>query len=132
MTDSEISEDESSIGEELAIPGSSQGRIHHRTARPGTAFIPHDILKNHKLVSLAARMQLSPAEQTAYMQAIIEESGGDSNKIAVLYATAERSRREVGELIATGVRMEWKCPEFTSVHWDSKLTHTLTKYLILM
>ena len=127
MTDSETSGDESSMDQELVIPDSSQRKTHHRTARPGTAaFIPHDILKNPKLVSLAARMQLSPAEQAAYTQAIIEESGGDNNKIAVSYATADRSRHEIGEKIATGVRMEWKCPEFTSVHWDSKLIHTLT------
>lgn len=127
LLDSESSQDEDNNDEVLAIPGPSTSGTHHRVARPGTAaFIPHDILKNPRLVSLAARMKLSPAEQAAYTQAIVEESGGDSSKIAVSYATADRSRRKVTENIATTVREQWKAPGYASLHWDSKLMGSLT------
>ena len=53
-------------------------------------------------------------------------SGGDNSKIAVSYATADRSQRKVAEKIATAVREEWKPPNFASLHWDSKLMGTLT------
>jgi len=127
LADSESSQDEEDPGEDLVTPpGPPLIKTHHRAARPGTAaFIPHDILKSPKLVSLATRMKLSPAEQAAYTQAIVEECGGDKTKIAVSYATADRSRREVGEKIATAVREEWKPPTYVSLHWDSKLIGTL-------
>ena len=35
------------------------------------AFIPHDILKNPNLLSLATRMKLTPAEPSAYTEAIV-------------------------------------------------------------
>jgi hypothetical protein len=127
LADSESSQDEDDNSKDLVTPAPSQGKTHHRVARPGTAaFISHDILENPKLVSLATRIKLSPAEQAAYTQAIIEESGGDNSKIAVSYATADRSRRKVAEKIATAVREEWKPPNFASLHWDSKLMGTLT------
>ena len=129
LADSESSQDEDDSNKDFAFatPGPSTGKTHHRVARPGTvAFISPDILKNPKLVSLAARMKLSPAEQAAYTQTIIEESGGDCSKIASSYATADRSRRKVAEKIATAVRDEWNPPKYASLHWDSKLMGTLT------
>lgn len=101
-------------------------KSHHRTARPGTsAFVPHDILKSPKLVSLATRIKLSPTEQAAYTKAIIQECGGDPSKIAASYSTADRSRRQVGGEIAKSIREQWYPPEYISLHWDSKLLHTL-------
>jgi hypothetical protein len=127
LTDSESGSDEDVNADDLAIASTSQAKTHHRVARPGTAaFIPHDILKSPKLVSLATRMKLSPAEQAAYTEAIIEESGGDKSKISISYATADRSRRKVGEKIATAVRETWKPPKLASLHWDSKLMGSLT------
>ena len=62
-------------------------------------------------------MKFSPAEQAAYTQAIIEECGGDKNKISVSYVTANRSRRKVGETIATAVLRRVDNPKlcFTSL-----------------
>ena len=40
-------------------------------------------------------MKISPAQHSALTEAIIEESGGDTDKVAVSYATADRYRRMV-------------------------------------
>ena len=97
----------------MAVPRSLQGKTHHRVTHLGTiAFSPHDILKNPKLVSLATRIKLSPAEQAAYTQSIIEASASDNSKIAVSYAI-----RIVGEKIATAAREQWKPPNFAPPHW---------------
>ena len=79
-----------------------------------------------QLGSLATRIKLSPAEQVAYIRAIIEEFGGDNSRVVVSYATADRSRREVGEKIAPAVSKEWKPSNFVSLYWDLKLLVTLT------
>jgi len=125
LADSDSSQDEDDNSDNFVIP--SQRKSHRRAVRLGTsAFIPHDILKSPKLVSLATRIKLSPAEQAAYTQAIVEECSGNQNKVAVSYATADRSRRQVGEKIAAGIREEWTPPTYASLHWDSKLMGTLS------
>ena len=58
-------------------------RKHRRTARTGAAgFIPHDILKRPKLVALATRLKMTPAQQAIYTEALIEEAGGDPTKVS--------------------------------------------------
>jgi hypothetical protein len=99
-----------------------------------TAFIPHNILKSTKLVSLATRMKISPAQQAVFTQAFIEESGGNGQKVSASYATADRARRSVNSQIATAIYKRWVPPQFASVHWDSKLmknpeTHVLEERL---
>jgi len=79
---------------------------------------------------------ISPAQQSALTQAIIEESEGDAGKVAVSYATADRSRRMVNEGIASEVRKSWVPPRYASLHWDSKLmmsqeTHDLQERLVV-
>ena len=65
-------------------------------------------------------MKISPAQQSALTEAIIEESG-DVGKAAVPYATADRSRCMVNGNIASEVQKLWVAPKYASLHWDSKL-----------
>lgn len=121
------SEDSSSSDVERDVPfkvpaTNTAVKAHRRISRTGTtAFIPHNILKSERLVSLATRMKLSPAQQAGFTRAIIQESGGDANKVSVSYATADRSRRTVTKDIAKTIQTSWIPPKFASLHWDSKL-----------
>ena len=74
-----------------------------------------DILKHPKIVSLATRMKISAAEQASFTDALVKESGGDPNKLAISYATTDRSRRKVTETIAKTTREEWAVPQFAAV-----------------
>ena len=70
-----------------------------RLKKSGTdAFIPHDILKSPRLVSLAARIKMTPAQQAASTKTFIEEAGGDVSKVSTSYQVADRSRRAVCEV----------------------------------
>lgn len=83
LADSESSPDEDTGTENHAFAGSSHRKAHHRATCPGTeAFIPYDLLKRPKMVSMDTRIKLSLAEQAAYTQTINEECGGDNSKIA--------------------------------------------------
>jgi len=129
ITSSEGSSSEVECDSPFKIPQQTPVKAHHRETRTGTAaFVPHDILKSPKVVSLATRMKLSPAQQAAFTQAIIEESGGDTSKVSVSYATADRSRRTVSEEIAKAVQNSWVPPKFASIHWDSKLMLSQAKH----
>lgn len=124
---------EDSSDEDSLAPGTSTDtkRSHHRKKRTGTSvFIPHDILQRPKLVSLATRMKLTPAQQSAFTEAFIEETGGDNTKVSTSYASADRSRRSVVKKIADTSKEDWKIPELATLHWDSKLIPSLTnKYV---
>lgn len=103
-------------------------RSHHRVKRTGTtAFIPHDILRRPKIVALATRMNITPTQQSSFTRALIEEAGGDINRVSASYATADRSRREVTEILAEKQRQQWSTivPPRVSVHWDSKVMPSL-------
>ena len=57
----------------------SKQRPHKRVKKTSTSvFIPHDIQKRPKLVSLDTRMKLTPSQQAAFTQGVIEEAGGNS------------------------------------------------------
>ena len=47
------------------------------------------------------------------------------SKVATSYATAARSRREVGKDIANNIKEQWTPPKLASLHWDSKLLPSL-------
>ena len=79
------------------------------------ALVPPDILKRPKLVSLATRMNLTSAQQASFIKAIVEECQGDTNKVTLFYATADRSRRAVNAEIATAVRGSWIPPGFIAL-----------------
>ena len=101
-------------------------RSHHRSVRRGTSvFVPHDIIKRPKLVALAARMKMTPAQQHAYTEALIEEAGGDVTKLTSSYATVDRSRRQVVQQIAHSCKEKWAMPRHATLHWDSKLLGNL-------
>lgn len=102
-------------------------RSHHRTKRTGTtAFIPHDIIKRPKLVALATRLKMTPAQQAIYTEALIVEACGDSSKVSSSYATADKTRRKVGDEIAKAAREQWVVPKLATLHWDSKLMASLS------
>ena len=118
------SSDDESVTEPLTTPSS---RSHHRQSRPGTsAHIPHDIHKRPRLVSVATRMRITPTQQAALTEAIIEESGGDTARISRSYATVDRSRRKVVGDVAHTILEGWSPPGLTTLHWDSKLMPSLT------
>ena len=87
--------------------------------------IPHDIISNPKLVSIAVRYNITPTQQAAYTATLIKEAGGDVTKVATSYAAADKARRKVASHISTKVKGTWEFPEYASVHWDSKLAPSL-------
>ena len=104
-------------------------RSHHRQSRSGTlAFIPHDIHKRPRLVSMATRMHITPTQQAALTEAIIEECGGDPTRISRSYSTVDRSRRKVVGDVAQTIREEWRPPASATLHWDSKLMPSLDNH----
>lgn len=122
--DSEV--DTSSVGANVDI-SSTTPRTHHRATRIGTpAFIPHDIIKRPKLVALATRLKMTPAQQATYTKALIAEVGGDSSKVSLSYATADKTRRKVGKNLAKATREQWVAPKLATLHWDSKLMASLS------
>lgn len=124
ITDYEGSSDEGNAGPSTSTP---QTRSHHRTSYTGTAaFIPHDILRRPKLVSLATRMKMTPTQQAVFTEALIAEAGGDTSKVSTSYSTSDRSRRQVGGHIATRHKEDWIPPMLATLHWDSKLLASLT------
>ncbi|KAG0716500.1 hypothetical protein GWK47_009569 [Chionoecetes opilio] len=82
----EESSDDSSMNDSVsATTDLSVTHSHHRKIHTGTsAFIPHDILKRPKLVSLATRMKMTPTQQAAFTTALIEEAGGDPGSVNFL------------------------------------------------
>ena len=90
------------------------------------AFVPNNILRSERLVFLATRMKMTPSQQAAYTEALIDEIGGDSSKVCLSYAYADRVRRQVSETITQDIRDSWTPPKLASLHWDSKLMPMLT------
>ena len=111
--------------ESKGITESSIGTIHtpksHKRKKIGTeAFISENILKSPRLVSLATRIKMTPTQQAAFTKTFIEEVGGDVSKVKTSWKTADRSRRQVGRMIAENTKNEWTVPKFGCLHWDSK------------
>lgn len=121
--DSEV--DSATAGGDVDISTTTE-RSHRRTRTGTTAFIPHDIIKRPKLVALATRLKMTPAQQAIYTEALIAEAGGDSSKVSSSYATADKTRRKVGEKLAKDTREQWVAPKFATLHWDSKLMGSLS------
>ena len=130
LTDAEDTSDSDTQNTSIADPNiriQKTTRSHSRCVRKGTGvFVPHDILKHPKMFSLATRMKMSAAEQAAFTVALVEESGGDPNKLAISYATADRACCKTTKTIAKTTREEWAVPQFATVHWDSKLMSSLS------
>lgn len=64
-------------------------------------------------------MHLSQAQQSALTT--LEESEGDTSKVSISYAIADRSRCKVNEEIATQLQKKrtWVPPKFASIHFNS-------------
>jgi hypothetical protein len=78
------------------------------------------------LKALATSLKLTPAKQSSYTEAIIEETGGDPKSVALSYSSADRSRRSVGKEISVSVKEQLISPKLVTLHWDSKITFSLT------
>jgi len=70
-------------------------------------------------------MKIAPAQQYAFTKALIEESGGNPNKINLSYALADRSRRTVAHATASSCKHQWNVPKLASLHWVSKIMPSL-------
>jgi hypothetical protein len=113
-----------STGDEPSTASASKGC--HRTVRTGTTVsIPPDIIRRPKLVALATRLQMTPAQQAIYTHTLITEAGGDPSKVYLSYSTADKARRQVGCKIASDCRDQWIAPKLATLHWDSKLMPSL-------
>ena len=103
---------------------------HHGEHSGTSAHIPRDILKHPKVVAVATRLKMTPAQQAAYTEALIAESGGDASAVSSSYATAVRCRRNIGSSIAKSIKQLWVVPKFLTLHWDSELMPTVPHCLI--
>ena len=122
----EDSESESSQPEYVEHPSDTESssitstpttqRPHRSTKTGTTAFIPGDILKTPKLVSVATRMKISPAQQSALIGTLIEEAGGDPEKVNLSYSYSDKSRRQVADDIAFSCKEEWQPPKYGSLN----------------
>jgi len=125
LSDSSHDSEETELRKEIRKP------LKLRKKPKGTAaFIPPDLLSRPNIVSLATRLKMTPTQQAAFVQGVINESGGDVSMVAASYATADRSRRKVVCKLATAVRSNWKPPKLCTLHWDGKLTPTLTNHRV--
>ena len=130
-----ISTDEADINEsdaEWHLPSEDEStsartpKSHHRAVRTGTTVsIPPNILQRPKLVALATRLKMTPAQQAIYTEALITEAGGNASKVYSSYSTADKARRQVGRKIASTCRDQWIAPKLATLHWDSKLMPSL-------
>ena len=68
---------------------------------------------------------MTPAQQHAYTEALIEEAGVDVTKLASSYAMVDRSRRQVVQQIAHSCKEKWAMPRHATLYWDSKLLGNL-------
>ena len=71
-------------------------------------------------------MNISPCQQAALTQAIIQESGGDLDRVATSYSYCDKSRRLKTKKISDTIKESWTAPACSSVHWDGKQMNLLS------
>ena len=126
-SDNSVSSDNLEESEEV-IPERQKKCSHHRSKYADTsAFIPHDILKRPTVVSVAARLNVTPLQQAALTKAVIEEAGGDPRHVAKSYSVADKARRSTAKVIAKNVHKNWIPPTAATLHWNGKQVQTLAK-----
>jgi hypothetical protein len=59
---------------------------------------------------------LTPAQQSAYTEAIIEEAGGNPKRVALSYSSTDKSRRTIGKEISASVKEQWIPPKLATPH----------------
>ena len=89
-------------------------------------YDPSNILQSERLVSLATMIKMTPSQQAEYIEALIDEIGGNSSKVYLSYGYADRTRRQEAETILKNTKETWTPPKFLYLHWDSKVMPTLT------
>lgn len=125
MTSSVCSDDSDSADsleetEEEAIPQFQRKRSHHRSTCAGTsAFIPHNILKRHSVVSVATGLNITPVQQAALTKAVIQEAGGDPRRVAKSYSTADKARRSITSAIAKDIQENWIALTAATLGWQA-------------
>ena len=112
--------------DDFAVAASQTSRRTQKVCRGTSGYFPHDILRRPKVVALAARLKMTPAQQAAYTEALIAETGGDPSAVSSSYATADRSRCSIASLVAQTYKQQWVVPELLTLHWDSKLMPSLS------
>jgi len=123
-SNSDTESDESAFEDDME---SRRMNLPEQQRKPGTAvLIPPDVLRRPNLVSLATRLKMTPTEQAAFTQGMIAECSGSVSNVAASYATADRSRRKTVSEIATKIHDDWEPPKLCTLHWDGKLTPTVT------
>ena len=99
-----------------------------QSSSKGTAvFIPANILTSPSLTALATRLKMTPAQQAAYTEALLQEVAVDKTKIKIhtSYSFTDKQRRKVNNEIVEKELENWEPPEFASLHWDSKIMPSL-------
>ena len=59
-------------------------------------------------------------QQKALTEALILESGGNRNKVALSYSTADKARRSVGSDIGQNIKYNFDVHEIATLHWYGK------------
>ena len=113
---------------EEVIPERQKKRSHHKSTHARTsAFIPHGILKQPTVVSVAARLNITPLQQTALTKAVIEEAGGDPRQVAKSHSTTDKARRSTAKVITKLFRkigLPKQLQHFTGMASGCKLLQT--------
>ena len=76
-------------------------------------------------MSVAARLNISPLQQSALTKAVIEEARGDPRHAAKSYSTADKARRSTAKVITKNVEKNWIPPTAATLPWDNKQVQTL-------
>lgn len=88
--------------------------------------MPYDILKKLNLVLLAARLNMSPAQQSAYTKTLITELKEETSIITASFTPAYRSRAQVATKVSSSCNEQWFFPKYTTLYWDTKFSVTLS------
>ena len=68
---------------------------------------------------------MTPTSVAALLKVFITECKGDTSRINLSYASANRYRVEAANNIALKIRENWAPPQKGIIHWDGKLMDTL-------
>ena len=90
------------------------------------AIFPYDIVRRPEVVSLTTGLKSMQSQKATFTETLTKESGGNPSKVATSYATADRTCGKMTGDIAQICKEQWVVPEFSTLHWESKLLPTLS------
>ena len=90
-----------------------------------TIHVPPYILSSPRLVSLATRLGMTPADQAPFTETLVAECSGDVKKISTSYSSADSAQRFVNKEIVKDIKEHWIPPSKASIHWDGKIMKPL-------